>query len=120
MSQPCFCGAHDCEQCYPAGFDQEPVMDSEMESVVFSMDALGHAPEQDPAQLEALEDDCRRICSLPVYSPDTLAQYIQHARYEVKAKMTPRVAAERYSELGRWVTLLHANNPTQGVADHAC
>jgi len=118
MSQPCMCGAWDCKACFPYGHDREPVMDPDTESLVDSLEGL---PEPDPATLEALEDDCRQICSLPVFSPDTLVTYVQHARYEVKAKMSPQVAAERYSELGRWVTLLHAHHPSiaQGVFAHA-
>lgn len=121
MSEPCLCGAQDCQACFPYGFDEEPPMTSEEESVAYSFDAFGHCPEQDPAALEALEEDCRQICCPPVYSPEILFQYILDSRAEVRAKMNERVAVERYAELGKWVTLLHTLHPehAQGALRHA-
>lgn len=56
-----------------------------------------------------------------IYNPATLALYIQDGRAELRTKMDERVAAERYAELGKWVTLLHVLHPAkaQGVLAYA-
>lgn len=121
MSEQCYCGAHDCPVCYPYVFEEEPRLTSEEESFALAIEtSMAISPEEDPAMLEALEDDCRRICSPAVYAPEILFQYILDARREVKTPMNPRVAVERYAELGHWVTLLHTLHPAyaQG-APHA-
>lgn len=117
MNEPCYCGALDCPRCFPYGFDEKPAMTSEEESVAYSIEAFGIGPEEDPAVLEALEEDCRRICCPPVYSPEILFQYIVESRAELRAKMNPHVAVERFTELGKWVTMLHTLHPehAQGV-----